>query len=173
MDTILLGHCIVDLPSTRVVWPDRSHSLTPVELGVLRRLAERPGRVVARSELESSVWPSGPSTSRAIDHAVRRLRAKIELDPERPRSLTTVRGLGFRLQMLPPPIPAEAPSSKGRIDLGDRVVDLERGFVETVRGPVRLTRTEVDLLAYLAKRAGRTVSRAELLQDVWGYAAGS
>ncbi|MEM6926330.1 MAG: winged helix-turn-helix domain-containing protein, partial [Myxococcota bacterium] len=172
MDTILLGHCIVDLPSTRVVWPDRSHSLTPVELGVLRRLAERPGRVVARSELESSVWPSGPSTSRAIDHAVRRLRAKIELDPERPRSLTTVRGLGFRLQMLPSQAPAEASPSK-RIDLGDRVIDLERGFVETVRGPVRLTRTETALLGYLVQRSGRTVSRTELLQDVWGYAAGS
>lgn len=56
--------------------------------------------------------------------------------------------------------------------LGDREVDLHRRQVSRGDAVTRLTATEVRLLSYLLDRAPATVSREELLSEVWGYAAG-
>jgi two-component system alkaline phosphatase synthesis response regulator PhoP len=64
---------------------------------ILRLLVEHAGEVVSRDEILERVWgyEVSPST-RAIEHMVVRLRKLIEPDPERPRYLHTVRGLGYR-----------------------------------------------------------------------------
>lgn len=60
-------------------------------------------------------------------------------------------------------------SSAGILRLGDLVVDLAR-FVVTESGvAVSLTPLELKALAYLLERPGRIVTRARMLQDVWGY----
>lgn len=51
---------------------------------------------------------------------------------------------------------------------GELVVDLARKQVRRSGEPVRLTPTEWSLLEVLVRNAGRLVSRAQLLQDVWG-----
>jgi DNA-binding response OmpR family regulator len=61
------------------------------------------------------------------------------------------------------PVPAEAP----RITVGSLVVDPQRREVRLDGAPIRLTRREFDVLAYLAGRVGRVVSRRELLTQVW------
>ena len=68
------------------------------EFEVLRYLAERHGHVVSRSELLSQVWsyPDTPIT-RSVDHAIARLRKKIEPDPRHPRFIHTVHGDGYCL----------------------------------------------------------------------------
>lgn len=73
-------------------------NLTHREFELLRYLAERPARVVYRSELLREVWgyPETPTT-RSVDHAVARLRRKIEPDPRRPRFIHTVHGDGYCL----------------------------------------------------------------------------
>jgi DNA-binding response OmpR family regulator len=61
-------------------------------------LTASPGRVFSREELLRLVWASSsdwqdPAT---VTEHVRRLRLKIEADPERPRWIATLRGVGYR-----------------------------------------------------------------------------
>ena len=55
------------------------------------------------------------------------------------------------------------------IEVQDGVVDLDQRKVERGGGTARLTGKEASLLAYLAQRADQTVTRADLLAEVWGY----
>ncbi|MEA3375602.1 MAG: response regulator transcription factor, partial [Chloroflexota bacterium] len=54
---------------------------------------------------------------------------------------------------------------------GDLVIDRERGQVRRGRRQLGLTPTEFRLLVYLARHAGQALSRAQILDGVWGYDA--
>ena len=71
--------------------------LTRREFDLLAFLAAHPGRAFSREELMDHVWqhPFYSDTATVTVH-VRRLRAKIERDPERPRFIETVWGVGYR-----------------------------------------------------------------------------
>lgn len=57
----------------------------------------------------------------------------------------------------------------GKISLGDLMID-EGTYTARLRGkPLDLTYKEFELLKYLAQHAGRVFTRAQLLQEVWGY----
>ncbi|MBT0566333.1 response regulator transcription factor [Williamsia sp. CHRR-6] len=59
--------------------------------------------------------------------------------------------------------------SGGRVSLGELVID-EGTYTARLRGrPLDLTYKEFELLKYLAQNAGRVFTRAQLLQEVWGY----
>ena len=71
--------------------------LTQREFELLLFLAQRPGQVFTRSELMDQVWRySFYSDTSTVTVHTRRLRQKIEADPERPRYLQTVWGYGYR-----------------------------------------------------------------------------
>jgi DNA-binding response OmpR family regulator len=74
-------------------------ALTQREFDLLLFLARHPGRVFSRDQLMGLVWqlPDYTDSSTVTVH-VRRLRAKIEPDPDRPRFIQTVWGLGYRFQ---------------------------------------------------------------------------
>jgi DNA-binding response OmpR family regulator len=61
-----------------------------------------------------------------------------------------------------------APDPRRSTQIGDTTVHFERFELETPRGRVELTVREMALLRALLAREGETVSRGELLQDVWG-----
>ncbi len=83
-----------------------SVSTTATEFRLLDYLARHPGRVFTRDQLLDAVWrDTSFVTPRSVDVYVRRLRAKIERDPENPQYLKTVRGAGYRFEV--PPKPAE------------------------------------------------------------------
>ncbi|MHB8960448.1 MAG: winged helix-turn-helix transcriptional regulator [Candidatus Limnocylindrales bacterium] len=71
--------------------------LRPKEYGLLALLAAHPGRAYTRAELLDRVWGSRRGAGRTVDVHVRWLRSKIELDPDQPVTLVTVRGVGYRL----------------------------------------------------------------------------
>ena len=72
--------------------------LTVSEFALLGLLSERPGEVVPREDLLARLWsPDFNGETRTCDAHIRRLRAKIERDPRRPRRILTVRGVGYRL----------------------------------------------------------------------------
>ena len=73
--------------------------LTQREFDLLLFLARHPGRVFSRDQLMDAVWQYAfyTDTSTVTVH-VRRLRAKIELDPAQPKFLQTVWGVGYRFQ---------------------------------------------------------------------------
>ncbi|MDE3188809.1 MAG: response regulator transcription factor [Acidobacteriota bacterium] len=73
---------------------------TATEFRLLDYLARHPGRVFNRDHLLDSVWGDARFvTPRSVDVYVRRIREKIEIDPENPRYLKTVRGAGYRFEI--------------------------------------------------------------------------
>jgi DNA-binding response OmpR family regulator len=73
---------------------------TATEFRLLDYLARHPGRVFTRDQLLDAVWrDTAFVTPRSVDVYVRRLREKIERDPENPRHLKTVRGAGYRFEV--------------------------------------------------------------------------
>lgn len=65
-----------------------------------------------------------------------------------------------------------AGASGGDVSLGRLRIDAERRVVTLDGTDVPLTTREFDLLAYVARRPGRTVSREQLLAEVWGWTVG-
>ncbi|WP_280155115.1 response regulator transcription factor [Piscinibacter sp. XHJ-5] len=55
------------------------------------------------------------------------------------------------------------------IRIGDLTIDVDRREVRAGDVPVELTAKEFDLLAHFARSPGRVLSRAQLLEHVWGY----
>jgi two-component system phosphate regulon response regulator PhoB len=73
---------------------------TATEFRLLDYLARHPGRVFSRDHLLDAVWGDARFvTPRSVDVYVRRIREKIENDPENPRFLKTVRGAGYRFEI--------------------------------------------------------------------------
>jgi two-component system OmpR family response regulator len=60
------------------------------------------------------------------------------------------------------------PAQRETLRSGDLVLDESRWTVHRAGEPVELSPTEFRLLAYLMRHQGRVLSRAQLLQDVWG-----
>ena len=73
---------------------------TATEFRLLDYLARHPGRVFSRDHLLDAVWGDARFvTPRSVDVYVRRIREKIEADPETPRYLKTMRGAGYRFDV--------------------------------------------------------------------------
>ncbi len=76
----------------------RELSLTKTEFHLLCEFADHPNMVLSRDQLLERVWGYDYlGDSRLVDAHVRRLRVKIEDQPEDPRLIVTVRGIGYRL----------------------------------------------------------------------------
>lgn len=74
--------------------------LTSKEFALLAFLAASPRRVYSREQLLENVWLSSPEWQggATVTEHIRRLRSKIEVDPDRPKWITTVRGVGYRFE---------------------------------------------------------------------------
>jgi DNA-binding response OmpR family regulator len=72
--------------------------IRPKEFAILALLATHPERVFTRGEIIERVWGEDHvGDPRTVDVHVRWIRSKIELDPDRPVHLVTIRGSGYRL----------------------------------------------------------------------------
>jgi two-component system phosphate regulon response regulator PhoB len=73
---------------------------TTTEFRLLHFLAVHPGRVFTRDQLLDAVWSDTRYvTPRSVDVYVRRIREKIEPDPQNPRYLKTAHGVGYRFDL--------------------------------------------------------------------------
>jgi DNA-binding response OmpR family regulator len=76
----------------------REIPLTKTEYRLLCEFADHPGQVLSRDQLLERVWGyEYLGDSRLVDAHVRRLRVKIEDQPDDPRIIVTARGIGYRL----------------------------------------------------------------------------
>ncbi len=75
-----------------------STPLTGREFELLERLVEAGGRVVPREDLLRDIWGTDQDSEAVLDATVHRLRKKLERDPASPDVLTTVRGIGYRVE---------------------------------------------------------------------------
>jgi DNA-binding response OmpR family regulator len=83
----------------RVTAGGEEAQLSQREFDLLRFLATHPGQVFSRYQLMDRVWePAFYGDPSTVTVHVRRLRTKIEPDPERPRFIQTVWGVGYRFQ---------------------------------------------------------------------------
>ena len=91
------GHLEIRPDEGRVYKEDKEISLTRTEFRLLCELATSPNKVFARETLLDRVWGYGYfGEGRLVDVHVRRLRTKIEVRPDEPQYVVTVRGLGYR-----------------------------------------------------------------------------
>ncbi|CAB1129729.1 two-component response regulator [Candidatus Hydrogenisulfobacillus filiaventi] len=90
---------LVDPARRRVELDGQPVDLTFTEFELLQTLARNPGRAFSREELLSRVWGEDFfGDVRTVDVHIRHLREKLKEDPQNPRYLETVRGVGYRFK---------------------------------------------------------------------------
>lgn len=96
-EVLRVGDVTVDVAAHEVRRGDETIALTPLEFELLVALASKPQQVFSREMLLEQVWGYHyKADTRLVNVHVQRLRAKVELDPDNPRIVTTVRGVGYR-----------------------------------------------------------------------------
>ncbi|RTH98321.1 DNA-binding response regulator [Thermus scotoductus] len=91
------GPLELDLEARKAYLEGEILKLSPTETTLLLTLAQAPGRVYTREELLDRVWgPEFAGSERVVDAYVRLLRKKLKDDPNAPRFIETVVGLGYR-----------------------------------------------------------------------------
>ncbi len=97
VNEIAIGDLIIDVAGHSVKRGDTNIPLTVLEFKLLVTLAKRPWQVFSREVLLADVWEyQHAADTRLVNVHVQRLRAKIEIDPERPEIVVTVRGVGYK-----------------------------------------------------------------------------
>ncbi len=85
----------LDLLGRRVLAAGVEIETTAKEFDLLRLLVQHPGQVLTREQIMERIWGEH-FTLRTIDNFIARLRSKIEVNPDAPLHLETVRGVGYR-----------------------------------------------------------------------------
>ncbi len=96
-DRLHVGDLVLDVVGHEVSRAGKPINLTPLEFDLLLALAMKPQQVFTREMLLEQVWGYRyKADTRLVNVHVQRLRAKVEDDPDNPRIVMTVRGVGYR-----------------------------------------------------------------------------
>jgi DNA-binding response OmpR family regulator len=91
------GDCEVDFGRLVFRKGGQEHDLTKTEFSLLRLLMDNSGQVLARKDLLTKVWGyTQDCDTRTVDVHIYNLRKKVELNPESPKHIMTVRGHGYK-----------------------------------------------------------------------------
>lgn len=91
------GHVVLDVDGHRLEIRGKEIALTPREFDLLQLLMSSAGRALTRQHMLDSVWGvDWFGDENVVEVFVRQLRRKIEDDPDKPRLIETVRGVGYR-----------------------------------------------------------------------------
>ena len=97
---VSVGPIRLDLENRRVRSLGKNTKLTPRLITLLQILMDRHGEVVEREALFKKVWETNyTGDTRTLDVHISWLRRAIELDPDNPKFLKTIRGVGYRLDV--------------------------------------------------------------------------
>lgn len=96
-DEMKIGELVINPKSRRVVRGEEEISLTPKEFDILYFLAENRGEVFTKEQIYKAVW----SEDYLLDDSnimafIRKLRKKIEPDPDEPKYILTIWGIGYK-----------------------------------------------------------------------------
>ena len=95
-ESIVAGSLLIDPEGYRVTRSGKPLTLSTLEFRLLHFLASHANKVYTRDQLLDAVWGTERFvTPRSVDACMRRLREKIEEDPENPVYLKTLRGAGY------------------------------------------------------------------------------
>ncbi len=97
-DAIRIGELEIRAKSRKVIAADKEVSLTPKEFDILYFLAQNCGEVFTKEQIYRAVW----SEDYLLDDSnimafIRKLRKKIEPDPDAPRYILTIWGIGYKM----------------------------------------------------------------------------
>jgi len=95
-ERLVFGPLVLDPQRRQVTVEGKPVDLTPIEFNLLAYLMNHAGQVLTHQDILQHVW--GPEYGRETEYLrvyIGRLRQKIEPDPEHPRFLRTVRGVGY------------------------------------------------------------------------------
>ncbi|HEV2718809.1 MAG TPA: response regulator transcription factor [Thermoanaerobaculia bacterium] len=96
--TVRVGDLVVDRDARDAVLNGKALRLSPREFEILDLLASRDGRSASRETIIETIWGEQEDLSdKILAVYVRRLRCKIEENPDQPQYLHTIRGFGYRL----------------------------------------------------------------------------
>ena len=97
---VIAGPIQLDLEHKRVKCLGKNSKLTPRLISLLQILMDKHGEVVEREALFKKVWETNyTGDTRTLDVHISWLRGAIELDPNNPKFLKTIRGVGYRLDV--------------------------------------------------------------------------
>lgn len=97
LENLRIADLEIDVSAHEVTRDGVKIPLTPLEFDLLLLLARKPGQVHTREVLLEKVWGyQYKADTRLVNVHVQRLRAKVEIDPENPAVVLTVRGVGYR-----------------------------------------------------------------------------
>jgi DNA-binding response OmpR family regulator len=101
IEMLKLGDVKIDLKDSKVTKPDGSvHELSTREVELIQYLVSKANQPISRDDLLENVWRYEYSTNtRTVDVHISKLRAKIELQPDEPRFLVTLHGVGYMLRL--------------------------------------------------------------------------
>ncbi len=160
---IYLPTATVDLDGLRLFRDGEEHTLTPQEARLLEVLARHVGEAVSREALLQEAMGVSPRVvTRALDAAISRLRAKLEPDPRHPRSLISVRGKGYRLDLAEAPTPVARPALRDDILGRDAARDEAHALLDHHRVVLLLGPGGI----------GKTTLADQLVVDRWGPGPG-
>lgn len=94
---VRFGRCLLNLDTRKLYGPDGAEvPITAMEFDLLQAFAKRPNRVLTRDQLlELAHHRDEEPFERSVDMRIVRLRRKIEVDPAKPQTIKTVRGVGY------------------------------------------------------------------------------
>jgi DNA-binding response OmpR family regulator len=96
--SLKLGDLLIDMEKHKVTKRGKPVQLTAKEFELLKLLASHPGRCYTREQLLQQVWGYDyAGYDHTINTHINRLRAKIEDNPDKPKYIQTLRGVGYRM----------------------------------------------------------------------------
>jgi DNA-binding response OmpR family regulator len=97
---LTFGEARVDLIKQTAFKGRKPLHLTAKEFAMLRLMAESPGEPVSRERFLDIVWDyTAFPTTRTVDNHIASLRKKLECNPDEPRWLKTIHGVGYKLEL--------------------------------------------------------------------------
>jgi DNA-binding response OmpR family regulator len=100
---VVFGEVEVDVAARTIKRAGATVDVTATEFDVLMCLIGERGRALSRDEIFRRVWgPNHHGTPRTVDNFIQQLRAKLEADPQDPVFIQTVRGVGYRFDLVEP-----------------------------------------------------------------------
>ena len=100
---IAFGDVEVDVAARTIKRSGTAVDVTATEFDVLMCLIGERGKALSREDIFRRVWgPNHHGTPRTVDNFIQQLRAKLEADPQDPVFIQTVRGVGYRFDLVEP-----------------------------------------------------------------------
>ena len=101
IDSYCIGETELDFKKYEARKKGHELELTPLEFHMLQLFVMKQGQVIARDDFLDKIWGEDNVlvTSRTIDRHIANIRKKIEDDPSNPRFITSIRGVGYKLNV--------------------------------------------------------------------------